>query len=347
MQPKRIITLLLVVVLTFICGVTSVAAQDNAAETLEIAVEATSSTAVMSEPLCVKAGETLDVSVAIKANPGVTVLNIALNYDVNALTPKTDAEGNLEVKYGKFFADFEQVKFNPETGVVEYLGRVADYTSFNPQVVTETGNLFTVTFTVKEDYHGDSPLTLSGYEKGIISKFNPIVPTVFDGNTKDYNKATVSSHLWGEPKVVKATCTTDGTTNLTCTDDTCKKEVTRIDQTAIGHTPVVDAAKEPTCTEIGLTEGSHCSVCGEILVNQEEIPAKGHSYGEWEVEKEATKKEEGLKVKTCSACGDKITETIPKLEGSSAWIWILVVALVVVLGGGGFCLYWFVLRKKK
>ncbi len=47
---------------------------------------------------------------------------------------------------------------------------------------------------------------------------------------------------------------------------------------ALPHTVVVDAAVEPTCTEPGKTEGSHCSVCGEVLVAQKEIPAKGHSY---------------------------------------------------------------------
>ena len=43
------------------------------------------------------------------------------------------------------------------------------------------------------------------------------------------------------------------------------------------HTVVTDSAKAATCTETGLTEGSHCSVCGEILTAQEEIPAKGHT----------------------------------------------------------------------
>lgn len=47
---------------------------------------------------------------------------------------------------------------------------------------------------------------------------------------------------------------------------------------SIGHIVVVDKAVDPTCEEKGLTEGKHCSKCGEVLLEQEEIPALGHDY---------------------------------------------------------------------
>ncbi len=47
---------------------------------------------------------------------------------------------------------------------------------------------------------------------------------------------------------------------------------------AKGHAEIGDKAVEPTCTEAGLTEGSHCSVCGEVIEPQEIIPAIGHSF---------------------------------------------------------------------
>lgn len=53
------------------------------------------------------------------------------------------------------------------------------------------------------------------------------------------------------------------------------------------HTEVTIPGKAATCTEAGLTNGTKCSVCGEILVAQKEIPAKGHYF------------ENGV----CSVCG--------------------------------------------
>ena len=44
------------------------------------------------------------------------------------------------------------------------------------------------------------------------------------------------------------------------------------------HTEVTIEGKAATCTEKGLTDGVKCSVCGEILTKQKEIPALGHKY---------------------------------------------------------------------
>ena len=44
------------------------------------------------------------------------------------------------------------------------------------------------------------------------------------------------------------------------------------------HTVSILAAVAPTCTETGLTEGQWCEMCEMILIPQEEVPAKGHSF---------------------------------------------------------------------
>ncbi|MGN0495629.1 MAG: Ig-like domain-containing protein [Lachnospiraceae bacterium] len=83
-----------------------------------------------------------------------------------------------------------------------------------------------------------------------------------------------------------------------------------------GHTSIRDEREEPTCTETGLTEGSHCLICGEILVEQGVIPALGHDWtGEWKVTTEATKDTKGRKELTCSrpGCNQKRFDVIPEL----------------------------------
>ena len=48
------------------------------------------------------------------------------------------------------------------------------------------------------------------------------------------------------------------------------------------HEVVIDKAVPATCTETGLTEGSHCSLCNTVLVKQQVIPAEGHSNYEYD-----------------------------------------------------------------
>ena len=94
-------------------------------------------------------------------------------------------------------------------------------------------------------------------------------------------------HRWRE-----ATCTEAKTCTL------CHKTEGR----PTGHSIVKDKAVEPTCEKSGLTAGEHCSVCDEVLVPQDKIPAKGHSYTESVTEPTCTAG--GFTTYTCSTCGD-------------------------------------------
>ena len=118
-------------------------------------------------------------------------------------------------------------------------------------------------------------------------------------------------------KIVKdPTCTENGIiTYMANFKNNAFKPQTKIvdDKKATGHKVVVDQAKEATCTEDGLTEGKHCSVCNEVIKKQEVIPATGHKVVVDQA-KEATCTENGLTEGShCSVCNEVIKkqEVIP------------------------------------
>ena len=151
----------------------------------------------------------------------------------------------------------------------------------------------------------------------------------------------------------------------TCT--VCNAEITP----ATGaHTPGAEAtcASAQTCTVCGVelapktdvhtpgegatcTQGQTCTVCGEEIA-----PALGHAYGvEWIIDENGHHKvcacgetgENGEHAdnngdKKCDVCGFDMREGMP------GWaITLIVIGSVLVVGVGGFAIFWFVIKKKK
>lgn len=66
---------------------------------------------------------------------------------------------------------------------------------------------------------------------------------------------------------------------------------------------VTDEAVEPTCTETGLTEGSHCADCDAVIVKQEVVPALGHQLTKVSGKAPACEEEGLLEHWKCERCG--------------------------------------------
>ena len=117
--------------------------------------------------------------------------------------------------------------------------------------------------------------------------------------------------------VTAPTCTEQGYTTYTCH---CGDTFVDSYVDALGHTEAIDESVAPTCTSTGLTEGSHCSVCNEILVAQEVVPANGHTYES--VVTDPTCTEKGYATHTCH-CGDSYVDSEVDALGHTSSDWIV------------------------
>lgn len=119
-----------------------------------------------------------------------------------------------------------------------------------------------------KDYPVEPTCTAEGLTEGshcglcgvVIEEQKPVAPT-----GHKYDKVTI---------LVEANCQKPGSKNVACI--WCNVSYTEV-YTTTEHTVVPDLAVAATCTQTGLTEGSHCSVCKLVITAQKEVPALGHN----------------------------------------------------------------------
>ena len=167
-----------------------------------------------------------------------------------------------------------------------------------------------------------------------------------------------------EAVVTEPTCLVDGYTTYTCA---CGDSYVEAGEAATGHSHE-ETVVPPTCEDKGYTQ--YVCACGDSYMDNfvdelghdmadatctapetckregcdyTEGEALGHDHGDWVVEKEATTSEEGVQSKTCSRCGDKISEPIPVKKASKGCSGSVGGSLVGILG---LCLSAVVIKRK-
>lgn len=114
----------------------------------------------------------------------------------------------------------------------------------------------------------------------VQNKVNDLGGQVTDLIDSFIKQFTCGKHEYGDFEILKnPTCTEKGQKGKICKK--CGKITEKTDIDAAGHTPVTDPAVAPTETTDGLTEGSHCGVCGAVLTAQEVIPMLDPTIDTW------------------------------------------------------------------
>lgn len=114
----------------------------------------------------------------------------------------------------------------------------------------------------------------------VQNKVNDLGGQVTDLIDSFIKQFTCGKHEYGDFEILKnPTCTEKGQKGKICKK--CGKITEKTDIPETGHTPVTDPAVAPTETSDGLTEGSHCGVCGVVLQAQEVIPMRDPTIDPW------------------------------------------------------------------
>lgn len=295
----------------------------------------------------VKPGDTFNVEVKVKNNPGILGATLKLSYD-SGLTLK-NVEGGEAFSYltltkpGRFTSPCtfnwdgqECTKEDAKDGSILNLTFTVDQNvpsgkKLGVSISADKNDVFDndlneVPFTIK-----NGEITVNNYIPGDVNNDGKINVTdillmrryitggydvSINENAANVNNDTkinafdvtlVRRYVAGGYNITLMPSTKEGCTHTkkavsykapTCTEEgniaywyceTCKKYFSdekgqhEIDFAntviaALGHTEVIDPAVKAQPGKPGLTEGSHCSICGKVIIPQQEVQWDGKTY---------------------------------------------------------------------
>lgn len=297
------------------------------------AVAASNST-IGFESKTVEAGETVELNLSIKDNPGIAGLAVSIKYDDTALELVETRKGSL---FSGFTADrnfiWDESKNVTADGVLAtFVFKISENASASNYTVDVI-----VRSCVNEDLDDVDEINISNGIITVMAKPVAVTGVTLDKNTLSIksgeketlianitpNNATNKNLIWKSSDESVATVDKNGlvtgvkkgTATITVTtedgnySDTCTVSV------SCAHNVTTTYPYKPsTCIEQGNNEYTVCNDCGVIVSGSDEkLPLADHNYIE-EVDhiylkSAATCKDKAIYYKSCSVCGTKGTET--------------------------------------
>jgi len=248
---------------------------------------------------------------------GVNEIKYAREYGPDALK---DLDGKGFVFETEEFKPDDKVQgvFEIEFGKELLLGEGQEWILKKAFVITGAGSTTEIPVIINWEY--DVPEHDWDWDNGVVTK----APTCTEDGVMTYickdedceethtEKISATGHKMSDFVTTNPTCTEEGAETSKCLNDGCTHSVT-LPLAMLGHDWKTDFTidEEPTCTLPG-SKSIHCTRCDDKK-DVTEIPANGHSFGDWQTRTAATCTADGVKYRVCGKCFDEETGMITQL----------------------------------